>query len=47
MNKQQEKIIYDYLTLICKNNEIDNIKINFKKIRKKYVMNTTWDKQVE
>jgi len=49
MNKNQEKIIYDYLLLICNNENVDNIKIKFVlgKNGNSGNMTSTWDKWVD
>ena len=47
MNKDQERIIYDYLTLICNNEGVDNIKIHYtlNKGMNQGNMTSTWDEQ--
>ena len=45
MTKENESIIHQYLTLICENNKLKRIKINFKYDKKtgQGYMTSTWD----
>ena len=45
MNKENESIIHQYLTLVCENNKLKRIKINFKYDDKKGqgYLTSTWD----